>query len=133
MKKFFETALWIILLILFFPIYMLFTPALYISEFALDHGRKVKKLLLFGRTVIGGYRGKLRIGTTSEHMIYQTETFGDLFGKNQPNKYLMAMRVCNYRVDKDGYLFIKVSSDDRLLDKHAYFEFKKSKEKKEEK
>ena len=85
---------------------------------------QLKYLLTFGRSGIGGYDGKLKVGTNKNNIIYETDDC-DLFwklgvcvdGKEMNIKYLLKMKVYNYWIE-DDYLFVKVFKNDKLIKKH---------------
>jgi len=117
MKKILNLMAWVLV----FPIYVALTPIIY-YRFISNYEIRLVRLLTFGREVIGGYDGKLRIGTNRGDVMYQTENF-DISGRigkwhdNYDNNItvLLKMKVYNYWIDEDGYLFIKVYNNERLI------------------
>ena len=91
----------------------------------MQHETRLFNFLTLGRSLIGGYDGKIKIGTKKGNIIYQSENFGfngmigkwiDDDGRNITK--LLKLRVYNYWVDEDGYLFVKVFNNPTLIDKH---------------
>jgi len=119
MKNILNIVVWLLLL----PFYVLISPYLWYRELR-GFDIRLNRFLTYGRVLIGGYHGKLKIGTTINNVIYQTENF-DINGKifdwrdsdNKNINYLLKMRVYNYWVE-DDYLFIKVFKNDKLIEKH---------------
>ena len=120
MKKVLNVLMWIV----FFPVYLLLSPLSYIY-IATDKRIRLGHFLSFGRDVIGGYSGKLRVGTThkKEDIIFETDGYNTMLdnfqcGKeSQLNKYLLEMKVYDFRIDEEGYLHIKVFTNEKLLKK----------------
>ena len=127
MKKFLKELLNIVAWVLCFPIYVLLSPYRYYKGIR-GFDDRLYYFVTFGREIIGGLSGKVRIGTNSKHVIYQSEKFElwrtksfrwlfhDSEGRNISS--LMKMRVYNFWVDEDGYLFIKVFTNKKLIEKH---------------
>lgn len=119
MKALLNIVLWLILL----PFYVLISPYLW-YRFLKGYDVRLSRFLTYGRDIIGGYRGKLKIGTNIHNIIYETEDF-DIFGNvfkwvdnnNKNINYLLKMRVYKYWIEND-YLFIKVFKNEKLIDKH---------------
>ena len=127
-KKFLKELLNIVMWILYLPFYVLQAPYRYYKLFRGFYDR-LFYFVIFGREIIGGLSGKVRIGTNSKSIIYQSEKFElwrtksfrwlfhDSEGRNISS--LMKMRVYNFWVDDDGYLFIKVFTNKKLIEKHT--------------
>ena len=121
MKKVMNFILW---LFLGLPMHILCSPIRWYQDI-LGVPQRLNRFLNFGRTVIGGYSGKLRVGTTHQNkdIIFEGEfnTINDSFQCNLKsclNKYLGRMRVYDYRVDEEGYLHIKVFTNPELIKKY---------------
>ena len=75
--------------------------------------------LNFGREVIGGFRGKIKIGINPENILYENDEYNllTLNGESRKKlKYLLKMRVyCFYTID--DYLFVKVFHNKKLIEK----------------
>ena len=113
----------IILIIISLPMFILLSPYIWFRFFT-SQNINLFRFLTYGRTLIGGYHGKLKIGTNINNVIYETENF-DIEGKpfnwiddeNRNITQLLKMRVYCYWVEND-YLFIKVFRNDKLIKKH---------------
>lgn len=106
--------------ILNFILFIILLPIIIIRIFLMN-GR-VDWFLAYGRAIIGGYDGKLKIGTNSNNVIYENNNFNgfNTEDKNTPEEMPIALRrmnVYNYWIDDDGYLFIKVFYNEKKLKK----------------
>lgn len=117
--KIFNTLVWIAML----PFVFILSPYMWYKTFT---GKELQLfyLLSFGRTTIGGYTGKLKVGTNMNNVIYETNDcdlfwrFGSFVDGGEKNiKYLLKMKVYNYWIE-DDYLFVKVFKNDKLIKKH---------------
>ena len=127
MKMFIRGFINIVLWILCFPIYVLLSPYRYYKGVR-GFDDRLYYFAIFGREVIGGLSGKVRVGTHKGSILYQTDTFEVwrtksfrwFFRDSQKRNIasLLKMRVYNFWVDEDGYLFIKVFTNKKLIEKH---------------
>jgi len=115
----FNLLSWITIL----PVVFILSPYIWYKALK-EYELRLKYLLTFGRLGIGGYSGKLKVGTNKNNVIYETENC-DTFWKNGivvDDKefnitHLMKMKVYNYWIE-NGYLFVKVFKNDNLIKKH---------------
>lgn len=108
--------------ILYLPITILLSPIIW-YRFIRGYTERLSIFLTFGRPVIGGFSGKLKVGTKLSNVIYQSDNF-DIWGnpfnytdnEKRKLKHLLKMRVYNFWLE-DDYLFVKVYHNDKLIEK----------------
>jgi len=114
LKQFFNLISWVLIL----PLFILMSPYVWYRTMR-GFGERLSIFLNFGREVIGGFRGKIKIGTNPEDILYENDNYNILTLNHEPRKqlrHLLKMRVyCFYTVD--DYLFIKVFYNDKLIKK----------------
>ncbi|MDA3807964.1 MAG: hypothetical protein PF440_08655 [Thiomicrorhabdus sp.] len=121
MKKIYgvlNVFMWVLVL----PLFILYSPIRW-YRYIRGYEKRLYYFLTFGRALIGGYHGKLKVGTRKDNVIYETDdfdTWGNTF-KQKDNegrniKTLLKMKVYDYWLE-DDYLFVKVFRNDKLLSK----------------
>ena len=123
MKRILNVIGWIVL----FPLYWVFVAPYNYYCMLRGYRKKLSLFLDFGRVCIGGYSGKLRIGTThaNKDLLFESVKEGyntiddgfQMYEENRLSKYLLKMKVYDYQIDEDGYLHIKVFRNDKLIKK----------------
>ena len=114
MRKLCNLIGWVLIL----PLFILASPYTWYRSMR-GFTEQLSIFLNFGREVIGGFRGKIKIGINPENILYENDEYNllTLNGESRKKlKYLLKMRVyCFYTID--DYLFVKVFHNKKLIEK----------------